>query len=329
MAIMKEKLKIIWQLFATFFKIGLFTFGGGYAMISIIEMETVDKHHWCTSEDIMDMIVIAESTPGIVAINSATFIGFKMAGIVGGILATLGVVLPSFIIISALYFALDAFLANIFVAAAFRAVRACVVVLIAKAVMTLFKQMQKNLFAYIVCVLSYVIATFTNFDVIWLILIGAVIGLIFTLITNKKRVLQTVQPLNVEDVDNTIEQSSIFEDANKTAQYSNTDENENKTVKDKTNTTTVEKPLEQSNSSEKKTTYHSNTQNKRAENFSNYENESKAVKDVTNTLNDKTPLGQLDSCENKTSNQLNNAEKTVEHIKNTEKENNSKENKNV
>ena len=95
----ESKTRILWELFATFFKIGLFTFGGGYAMISIIQRETVEKHKWVTDEDIMNMIVIAESTPGVIAVNSATFVGYKVAGVWGGILATFGVVSPSFLII--------------------------------------------------------------------------------------------------------------------------------------------------------------------------------------------------------------------------------------
>ena len=93
------KLKVLWQVFFSFFKIGAFTFGGGYAMIPLIQNEAVEKRHWVTDEDILDVIAIAESTPGPIAINSATFVGYKAAGVLGSVCATLGVVLPSFIII--------------------------------------------------------------------------------------------------------------------------------------------------------------------------------------------------------------------------------------
>ena len=97
---MQGKLKTLWQVFITFFKIGAFTFGGGYAMIPLIQKETVDNHGWVTDEDILEIIAIAESTPGPIAINSATFVGYKVAGFLGAFCATFGVVLPSFVIIS-------------------------------------------------------------------------------------------------------------------------------------------------------------------------------------------------------------------------------------
>ena len=93
---MKTKL---FQLFLTFFRIGLFTFGGGYAMIPLMQRETIEKHKWINDDDILEVIAIAESTPGPIAINSATFIGYKVAGVWGAACATLGTVLPSFIII--------------------------------------------------------------------------------------------------------------------------------------------------------------------------------------------------------------------------------------
>ena len=94
-----RKWRQVVQLFLTFFKIGAFTFGGGYAMIALMEREVVDKRHWITEEDVMDIITIAESTPGVIAVNSATFIGYKTAGFWGAFFATLGVVIPSFTVI--------------------------------------------------------------------------------------------------------------------------------------------------------------------------------------------------------------------------------------
>lgn len=175
------------NLFFTFFKIGLFTFGGGYAMISVIEREVVYKRAWCAREDIMDMVIIAESTPGVIAVNSATFVGFKIAGVLGAIIATLGVVLPSFLIISGLYFALDAFLANVYVAAAFKGIRICVAVLILRAAVSLFGLTDKKAFCFILLTAAFAVATFTNFNVIWLILSGAVLGLAYTYLISKKQ----------------------------------------------------------------------------------------------------------------------------------------------
>ena len=90
---MKNKWKTAWQVFTTFFKIGAFTFGGGYAMIPLIQRETVDNHKWVTEDDILEIIAIAESTPGPIAINSATFVGYRTCGVLGSVAATLGVVL--------------------------------------------------------------------------------------------------------------------------------------------------------------------------------------------------------------------------------------------
>ena len=130
---MKEKLKRIFQVFFTFFRIGAFTFGGGYAMIPRIQNEAVEKHHWLTDDDILEIIAIAESTPGPIAINSATFVGYRAAGIWGSVFATLGVVLPSFVIILALSFVLEAFQGLPAVQYAFFGIRAGVLALLCKA----------------------------------------------------------------------------------------------------------------------------------------------------------------------------------------------------
>lgn len=92
---MKEKLKKVFQLFITFIKIGAFTFGGGYAMVPLIQRETVEKKKWINDDDILEIVAIAESTPGPIAVNSATFVGYKTAGVLGAAAATIGVVLPS------------------------------------------------------------------------------------------------------------------------------------------------------------------------------------------------------------------------------------------
>ena len=105
----KEYFRRLWLLFVTFFKIGAFTFGGGYAMIPIIEKEMCEKHKWLKGEEILDIFAISESTPGPIAINSATFVGYRVAGVFGSMCATFGVVLPSFIIISLISLVLKEF----------------------------------------------------------------------------------------------------------------------------------------------------------------------------------------------------------------------------
>jgi len=166
----KEILKELLTLFAVFFKIGLFSFGGGYAMLTLIEAEGVDKHRWITKSELGDIFAIAESTPGPIAVNTATFIGTKRLGVFGGIFATLGVVLPSFIIIVALSFILNLVKDNKWVNFLFRGIRVGVLVLIAKAVFSFFKDMKKTLFSFAIMIISFVIVFFFKVDVIYVIL---------------------------------------------------------------------------------------------------------------------------------------------------------------
>lgn len=191
----KEKLKTkysvsLWRLFLTFFKVGAFTFGGGYAMIAILEEELISKKHWITEQDMLDMLVIAESTPGVIAVNTATSVGYKVHGISGAILATLGVVLPSFLIIFALSFVIQAFQSNTWYKAAFTGVRACVTILIINAFTKLSKQVKWDVFGVLLLIAAFGVAVFTSFDVIYLILIGGVLGVVYSLIAeavqNKK-----------------------------------------------------------------------------------------------------------------------------------------------
>ena len=176
----------LWQLFATFFKTGLFTFGGGYAMIAILQEELVDKKKWITNKDMLDMIVIAESTPGVIAVNTATSVGYKTRGVLGAIVATLGVILPSFLIISVLSYLIDAFQSNVWYQSAFKGIQACVTVLVVNAFTKMFKQIEHDAYNYIAFVVAFAIAAFTNFSVIYLILIGGVCGFVVTLLKDKK-----------------------------------------------------------------------------------------------------------------------------------------------
>ena len=137
-------MNILADLFLTFAKIGLFTFGGGYAMISLIEDICVTKKQWITHEEMMNMTVIAESTPGPIAINCATFVGYKHGGITGSILATVGMVIPSFVIIYLISGVLDRFLEIPLIASAFRGIKIGVGVLILRVAITMLKKMQKK-----------------------------------------------------------------------------------------------------------------------------------------------------------------------------------------
>ena len=137
-------MKELFTLFLTFLKIGAFTFGGGYAMIPLIQREAVENHHWVTDEDILDIVAIAESTPGPIAINCATFTGHKIAGIPGAIAATMGMVLPSFAIIYLISMFLEHFLELAFVANAFRGIKVAVGLLILEAGLKMAKKSKKT-----------------------------------------------------------------------------------------------------------------------------------------------------------------------------------------
>lgn len=180
----KEKLKSMLKLFAIFFKIGLFSFGGGYAMFTMIEREVVEKHKFLTHDELMDVFAIAESTPGAVAINVATFVGTKVAGIFGGIFATFGLMLPSMIIIMALSYIIDLVRDNKWVGYLFKGIRAGVLVLIAKAVLSFFRNMRKDWFDFVLLIPSFLIAFLTDVSVIYIILGTIVICILALVIKN-------------------------------------------------------------------------------------------------------------------------------------------------
>ena len=174
------------QLFLTFMKIGGFTFGGGYAMIPLIQKETVEVKKWITDDDILEIIAIAESTPGPIAINSATFVGYRTAGVLGAMLATLGVVLPSFVVITLISFVLTQFQELRAVQYAFFGIRAGVLALIVKAFWTMYKKCPKGIVSYIVMVFAFCLSAFTDLNVIIAIVAAAVFGLITTLISKRR-----------------------------------------------------------------------------------------------------------------------------------------------
>ena len=178
-----QKIKTLLKLFFTFFKIGLFTFGGGYAMIAVMEREFVENKKWIQSEDFLDLIGIAESTPGPLAINSATYIGYKVSGFWGSVFSTLGVVLPSFIIIYAISLFFDAFLKLEYVKYAFDGIRVCVAFLILSAGIKMLKGVKKNVVSIIlfsltvVCLVTLSLLSI-KFSSIFYILIGGTVGVI-------------------------------------------------------------------------------------------------------------------------------------------------------
>ncbi|MBQ3489770.1 MAG: chromate transporter [Clostridia bacterium] len=170
------------NLFLTMLKIGLFTFGGGYAMIALLENEFVSQKKWIDKDEFLDMVAIAESTPGPIAINAATYIGYKIFGIVGSLIATAAVCIPSFVIIYAISLFFDAFLSFGLVANAFRGIQICVIYLILSAGKKMLKKMKKTafnimiLFAVVLCMVFFSIFS-VSFSTIFYILISGCIGL--------------------------------------------------------------------------------------------------------------------------------------------------------
>lgn len=183
---MKKRLKLCLQLLLTFMKIGVVTFGGGYAMIPIIENETSKKKKWISPDDLIDVIALSESTPGPISICAATFIGFKVAGLAGAFFATLGVVLPSFVIIYLISLFLRRFEELRFVRYAFFGIRAGVLALLIKAVISMYKKSPHNIVAYCVMAASLAAVAFFSANVIVVLLSAAVVGLAATLIAKKR-----------------------------------------------------------------------------------------------------------------------------------------------
>ena len=175
-------MKILLDLFLTFAKIGLFTFGGGYAMISIIEETCVERKKWLTHDEMMNMTVIAESTPGPIAINCATFTGCKIAGFWGALVATIGMVLPSFVIIFAISSFLDHFLEITIIAHAFKGIKIAVGLLILDAAFSMMKKMPKKLLSRAIMAVSAGVMLLVNifswnFSSISLMVLAGLVGL--------------------------------------------------------------------------------------------------------------------------------------------------------
>ena len=186
-------MNIILSLFLTFFKIGITTFGGGYAMISQIKETIVDKKKWISNDELLEIIAISESTPGPIAINMATFIGFRKGGFFGSLLATLGVVLPSFLIIFIISFFVDSFLTNKYVSYAFVGVKCGVAFLILRAGLKMIKESSKSILTIIIfslVTISMIVLDLMSisFSSIFIILIGGFISwLVYTIIDSKKK----------------------------------------------------------------------------------------------------------------------------------------------
>jgi chromate transporter len=169
---MKELLELVW----TFAYIGAFTFGGGYAMLPMLKREIVEKKHWATIDEIMDYFAIGQCTPGIIAVNTATFIGYKRKGVAGGIFATLGLVLPSLVIISVIAAGLENFAHIAAVQHAFAGIRVAVGALILDSVIKLFKGAVKDPAALAICAVAFVLSAVFRTSPVWVVAAAALAG---------------------------------------------------------------------------------------------------------------------------------------------------------
>ena len=191
-------MKIMSSLFLVFFKIGLFTFGGGYAMLALIEDICVEKKKWITHEEMMDITVIAESTPGPIAINLATYVGYKLRKIPGALVATLGMVMPSFCIVFLISQFLDRFLEIKWVSSAFQGIKIAVAILIIDAAVKMIKKMKKKPFPITIMIAALISMLVINIIALHvsslvIMLAGAAAGLIFYAIHNQRGKEQAVK----------------------------------------------------------------------------------------------------------------------------------------
>ena len=185
--------KLLIELFFSFFKVGLLTFGGGYAMIPIIQREVVEKRKWLSGNDILDILAISESTPGPIAVNAATYVGYRVMGVFGSIVATLGLAIPSFCIIFAISLFYETFMSWSVVSAAFKGLKVGVVILLFLAFFKLAKLVKKELIGainFFVVLILVLLFTFLEIKIPFITIIfiasGLLIGVLLTLIFDKK-----------------------------------------------------------------------------------------------------------------------------------------------
>lgn len=182
----KDKLIKYLTIYWTMFKIGLTTFGGGYAMVAIIDRELCDRKHWIDKEELLNYIAIAQITPGVIAVNTSTFVGRKRGGVLGGIVATLGVITPSIIIITIIAALITNFADNEYVKHAFAGIRVCVCVLIVNATIGFIKKTVVDVLTLIIFLCVFVTAAFTRIETVIIVLAVIAASVIWTLIVSRK-----------------------------------------------------------------------------------------------------------------------------------------------
>ncbi|MBQ9421476.1 MAG: chromate transporter [Lachnospiraceae bacterium] len=172
-------MEIYWQLFCAFFRIGGLTFGGGLAQLPMLKFELVQKYHWLDEPELLDIYAIGQCTPGIIAINTATYVGYKKAGVPGGIVATIGMVTPSLVIITLVAAALQSVIDNVWVQHAIMGIRGVVCALMLNTVLTMGKKSLKSKFAVAVAIPALIAAFFFNVTTLVIVIFAAVFGIIW------------------------------------------------------------------------------------------------------------------------------------------------------
>ena len=177
----------LWNLFALFFKIGLFTFGGGYAMLPLLKAELVNKRRFVNEQELLDLYSIGQCTPGIIAINVATFIGYRQKGVCGAIITTLGMVLPSLVIIVLIASVLQNFADNRYVAYAFAGIRICVAALIADVLFDLTRKNIQNWQNILIFIGALVLLVGLSLSAVWIVIIAGMTALIFSEVRRRRK----------------------------------------------------------------------------------------------------------------------------------------------
>lgn len=180
---MKELVDLFW----TFCKIGALTFGGGYAMLPLIQREIVENKKWSTEKEILDYYAVGQCTPGVIAVNTATFIGYKLKGIIGSIIATLGVIFPSIVIILIIASFLQNFSNLSIVQSAFSGIRVAVVALIITTVIKLIKSSIKDYLGIIIAIITFVVSAFMGLSPVYVVIAAALTGFISKNLRGEKK----------------------------------------------------------------------------------------------------------------------------------------------
>ena len=178
--------KLLGQLYWAFLRIGGLTFGGGLTMVPMLKYELVEKKDWITEDELLDCYAIGQCTPGIIAVNTATYVGYKKAGIMGGIFSTLGMVTPSLVIITLVAACLEQFMDNIWLQHALMGVRGIVCALMLNTVLNLAKKSLTGLFSYVICIVVFLVALFTGIPTILIVFVTALLGIFLEMFSGKK-----------------------------------------------------------------------------------------------------------------------------------------------